>query len=245
MQYGASWQEADAHLRTTVLAEAEARGERGVYVPPFDHADIWTGHATMIEEISAQMEGAPDVVVCTVGGGGLLNGIVQGIEGQAEAGWRDTQVLAVETRGADSLGQSVKRGEHVTLDAITSVATSLGAVRVCDRTYEIATTKSWVRSVVLGDDEAGMGCWRLAEDERLIVEPACGVGVAVCYGGRLEKALGRKVRKEDRVVVVVCGGSAVSVEQIAQYKAEHGCLGDEVGQGEEMVPSAVSNNVGH
>lgn len=247
LQHGASWKEADTYLRETVLPDAEKRGEVGVYVPPFDHQDIWTGHATLIDEANVQManicgQGAkPDIVICSVGGGGLLNGIVEGVERLGDE-WKDTTILAVETKGAHSLAQSLEEDEHVTLPGITSIATSLGATRVSDKTYEIATTREQVRSSVLSDDEAAMGCWRLADDERLIVEPACGVNVALCYGGRLEKALGRQVSKDEKILIVLCGGSAVTIDQIVQFKKDFGHLGDELSRREKMtVPSAVTN----
>lgn len=246
LQYGASWREADAHLRETIIPGAQAQGQHTIYIHPFDHADIWTGHASMIPELDAQMaedfgSGAPSTLVCSVGGGGLLNGIVQGVDALGGP-WANTKILAVETRGADSLAASLEAGAHSTLPAITSIATSLGAVRVSDRTWELASKRPHqIQSVVLSDDEAAMGCWRLADDERIIVEPACGVSVALCYGGRLERALGRKVDPRERVVIVVCGGCAVTVEQLAEWKTELGCLGDEIGEGEkEVVGSAVA-----
>ncbi|GAB7357510.1 hypothetical protein MBLNU459_g0041t1 [Dothideomycetes sp. NU459] len=246
VQHGATWKDADTYLRETVLPEADRNGEVGIYVPPFDHPNLWTGHATLVSELKVQMEqmcgegAAPDAVVCSVGGGGLLNGIMEGAE-RLYGGWKDMTVLAVETKGADSLAESISQGQHVTLAGITSQATSLGATKVCDRTYELATTNKQVKSVVLSDDEAAMGCWRLADDERLIVELACGVNVALCYGGRLEKALGRPVNKSEKVVIVVCGGNAVTIDMIAGWKQEFGNLGDELSKSERAtVPSAVT-----
>lgn len=41
----------------------------------------------MIPEIKAQLGGiVPDAVVCSVGGGGLINGIILGLQ---EAGWNN------------------------------------------------------------------------------------------------------------------------------------------------------------
>ena len=85
------------------------------------------------------------------------------------------------------------------------------------------------------------GAWRFADDERMMVELACGVNVALCYGGRLEKALGRAVRPEDKVVIVVCGGSNISIEMLAGWKREFGDLSDHTSRAEkETVPSAAS-----
>ncbi|KAK0947400.1 catabolic L-serine/threonine dehydratase, partial [Friedmanniomyces endolithicus] len=255
LRRGGTWREADGYLREVVMVEAkgkkgceeeeEEEDEEGVYVPPFDHEDVWAGNATLIEEVAAQMggEGGPDVVVCSVGGGGLFNGIMQGIEGRA--GWEETTVLALETRGADSLAQSLEQGELITLPGITSLATSLGATRVSERTFELASkglVSGRVKSAVLTDGEAAMGCWRFADDERTLVELACGVNVALCYGGRLEKALGRPVGSEEKVVIVVCGGQNVTTSMVEGWRQEYGDLDKEVKTNghAESVPSTVT-----
>ncbi|KAK1064708.1 catabolic L-serine/threonine dehydratase [Friedmanniomyces endolithicus] len=253
LRRGGTWREADGYLREVVMLEArgkkggesEREEEEGVYVPPFDHEDVWAGNATLVEEVAAQMggEGAPDVVVCSVGGGGLFNGIMQGIEGRA--GWEKTTVLALETRGADSLAQSLEQGELITLPGITSLATSLGATRVSERTFELASkglVSGRVRSAVLTDAEAAMGCWRFADDERTLVELACGVNVALCYGGRLEKALGRPVGSEEKVVIVVCGGQNVTTKMVEGWRLEYGDLDRAVTTNghAESVPSTVT-----
>lgn len=44
-----------------------------------------------------------------------------------KVGWQDVSVVACETLGADSFSQSFHAGKLVTLPAITSLATTLGA----------------------------------------------------------------------------------------------------------------------
>jgi len=39
-------------------------------------------------------------------------------------------------------------------------------------------------------------CW-CADEERMVVELACGASVAMCTKEKLETALGRELRKED------------------------------------------------
>jgi L-serine/L-threonine ammonia-lyase len=58
----------------------------------------------------------------------------------------------------------------------------------------------------------------------MMVELACGVNVALCYDGRLEKALGRPVRREDKVVIVLCGGSNVTSGMLCEWRSEYGSL---------------------
>jgi L-serine/L-threonine ammonia-lyase len=217
VQHGATWQDADAYLRKEVMVKA---GSAAIYVPPFDHQDVWTGHSTLVPEVLSQLPGSapPDAIICSVGGGGLFNGIIQGLDAFKIS---STTVVAVETQGAESLYRAVEAGELITLPGITSQATSLGAVRVTQRTFDYAQRHN-VRCVTLSDAEAAMGCWRFADDERIMVELACGVNLALCYDGRLEKALGRKVRPDDKVVIVVCGGSNVTVDMLANWRKEYG-----------------------
>lgn len=71
----------------------------------------------MVDEIKDQLRGViPDLVVVAVGGGGLMNGVLEGLH---NVGWNDVPVLAMETKGADSFNACVKAGEWTELDAIT------------------------------------------------------------------------------------------------------------------------------
>lgn len=217
VQIGESWAEADAHLREVLVPEAKANGETPVYVPPFDAQEIWDGNATLVEEVLAQLPGPPDALVCSVGGGGLFSGIMQGLDA---AGYSATKVLAVETQGAHSLALSLEKDELSTLPGITSIATSLGARRVAAKAYEYAQRES-VTSVVLHDDDAIEGCVRFADDERIMVEAACGVSLALCYNGRLKQRL-PDLTEERKVVIVVCGGSNVSAEMLHKWVEKRG-----------------------
>ncbi|PVI00904.1 tryptophan synthase beta subunit-like PLP-dependent enzyme [Periconia macrospinosa] len=218
IQVGASWMEADAHLKDVVIPAAKERGEIPTYVPPFDAQEIWDGNATIVEEVLEDLGGAPDAVVCSVGGGGLFSGIMQGL---IRAGANTvTKVLAVETEGAASLALSLKEGRIATLPAITSIANALGTRSVARQTFEYAQLEN-VKSVVLTDRDAMEGCVRFADDERIMVEAACGVNLALCYGGRLKKVL-PELTKESKVVIVVCGGSNITAEMLQSYAQELG-----------------------
>ncbi|KJK82582.1 hypothetical protein H634G_02188 [Metarhizium anisopliae BRIP 53293] len=238
IQRGASWQEADKYLTETLMPDATARGEAAIYVPPFDAQQVWDGNAGITKEIVRQLPATErhypinaaagdrdanpatrvpkiDAIVCSVGGGGLFAGIVQGID---ELGLKQTTAIAVETEGADSLAQAIAKGELVTLPAITSRATSLGARRVCQRAFEYGMRDAVV-SVVLPDSEAIGACKRFLDEERLLVELACGVCPALCYNGQLGKLV-PGFNKSSVVVLVVCGGSNMTLEMMDQYAGE-------------------------
>ncbi len=59
-------------------------------IPAYDDPTVWEGHGSMVSEISRQLTAKPDAIFCSVGGGGLLGGIIIGCK---EAGWDDGECL--------------------------------------------------------------------------------------------------------------------------------------------------------
>lgn len=57
-----------------------------ILVPAYDHELLWEGHSSMIQEIARQLPKRPDAIFCSIGGGGLLGGVIIGCEKQ---GWDD------------------------------------------------------------------------------------------------------------------------------------------------------------
>ncbi|KAI5849975.1 putative serine family amino acid catabolism-related protein [Tricharina praecox] len=210
---GKSWVEADQHVRMLVEQDKD-----GYYCAPFDHPDVWEGNATLVDEILKDMNGdVPDAVVASVGGGGLLVGLQLGLE---RSGLEErTRMVAVETRGAESLNASLREGRLVTLEEITSIATSLGARTVAEKAFEVG---SWgnVISRVVSDGAAARACVRFAEEERMLVEAACGASLAAVYELGLRKMM-PELTSESKVVVVVCGGSNVNLEILEKYRTEY------------------------
>lgn len=190
--HGAAWDE--AHARATALA-----ADGGALIHPFDHPDLWEGHASLIAEAAADAP-APDRVVVAVGGGGLLCGV---LEGMRRVGWTAAPVVACETAGAASYAAALAAGRPVAIPRIDTVATSLGARRVCDRSLAWATEHA-VRSFVCDDRAAIEACAAFLDDHRMLVEPACGAALAAVYG-RAPALAGA-----ERVLVVVCGGAGVT-----------------------------------
>lgn len=194
--HGASFSEANEFALAMV-------GPTDAYIHPFDDPLLWHGHATLIDEMVRQGP-KPDVVVLSVGGGGLFCGVIEGLR---RNGWGDVPVVAVETAGADSLAQSLRAGHAVILPAITSVATSLGARAVCTQALQLAREHP-VESVVLSDAAAVDGCLALLEDHRLLTEAACGASLAALHSASAF------IAKAHCVAVVVCGGVGVTATQL-------------------------------
>ncbi|KAG5655717.1 hypothetical protein KAF25_008836 [Fusarium avenaceum] len=220
-QKGKNWAECDKYMREELLANDPS----GVYVPPFDDSRIWDGAATMVDEMRDQVEEPIDAIVCSVGGGGLVNGIMQGVESHP---WLLTKpaVIAVETTGADSLNASVVAKEHVTLPEMTSIATSLGATRVSEQTWKWSQHPSGtMKSLVVSDADAAISAVRFADDARQLVEVACGATLAPGYRGDLRRILGEGLSDEEwsrkNVVFVICGGSGVTLSMLDGYRERY------------------------
>lgn len=202
--HGASWQEAN-ELALSMVGRSDA------FIPPFDHPRIWTGHATVIDEI-AQSGVIPDAVVVSVGGGGLLCGVVEGLH---RNGMNAVPVITVETEGAASLHASIQAHKRVELPSITSIATTLGAKKVAERAFTY-TKEHEIKSIVVSDAHAVSASLRFMDDHRMVVEPACGAALAAVYDDS------PALHSYNTVVCIACGGVTMTVEQL-QARAKRLC----------------------
>ncbi len=203
--HGTVWDE--SHEHALVLAKAQG----AVYVHPFDDPLLWDGHATLIDEV-VRAGAAFDCVVASVGGGGLLAGIVEGLR---RNGLHRVPVVAVETAGAASFAAALAAGGPVTLPAITSIATSLGARRAMPRLLDLAREHEII-SVVVSDKQAVHACMRFADTTRVLVEPACGASIAALD---VHPSVFEPFKAP---LIEVCGGMGVSLARLAQWRSEFG-----------------------
>ena len=194
--HGKSYQE--AHTEAIGLISKEQ-----IYIHSFDDPLLWEGHASMIDEVKSA-EIIPDQIVLSVGGGGLLCGVMEGL---ARNQWSHIPVLAVETHGAHSLAHALNNQNHLGIDKISSIATSLGAKKVARKAFEEAQKKT-VSNHIVSDREAVAACLQFSKDHQLVVEPACGAALAPVYAGH------PSLKEKKNILVIVCGGMGVGIEQL-------------------------------
>ncbi|UIF89975.1 pyridoxal-phosphate dependent enzyme [Cupriavidus sp. UYPR2.512] len=198
--YGKSWAEANAYAMSLLT-------EHTAFIHPFDDPLLWEGHATLIDEV-AQAGVKPGSVLLSVGGGGLLCGVLTGM---MRNGWGDVPLVAVETDGAACYSASVAEGKPVSLPEITSIATSLGARSPCQKAVDWAKRHP-IRSEVVSDAAAVAACLRLLDEHRVLVEPACGAALAALDHDVQELNAGADV------LVVVCGGVCSTVADLLAWR---------------------------
>jgi L-serine/L-threonine ammonia-lyase len=220
--HGDNWNGADALAR-----ELCQTGSGSAYVPPFDHPLLWQGHSQLVDELATQMAAqggarAPDLVVASVGGGGLLSGVLHGLARQGGEWASHTRVVAAETRGSASMAAALAAGHPVRLAEIKTIATSLGALAVSEDVVRLARAHAGgVVSGVVEDADCVRACVWLADHARVLVEPACGAALAAMH--QAVAAMPAEERASAEVVLVVCGGSAISLDMLAEYRKQFAC----------------------
>lgn len=196
----------------TVLDEANHAAKKyvkeidGGLIPPFNHPTIWSGHSSMVDEFVQQCE-KPSAIVVAVGGGGLACGILEGLH---RHGWNDVPLFVVETEGAASFAASVKANKLVTLSEVNTIAGTLAAKCVASKLFDW-TQKHSITPLTVTDKEAVQACLRFLDNHRVLVEPACGVPLAVVYKNIPQ------LKDVGSILVIVCGGIGVSVDLLGKY----------------------------
>ena len=184
----------DVH-QAFAIAERIQQEEGRYFVHPFDGPAIACGTGTLGLEICDQV-GDFDVLLVPVGGGGLIAGISNAVKQLRP----DVTIIGVEPEGADTMHRSFERGAPEAIDAVRTIADSLGAPFAMD--YSFALTRRNVDELVMVDDDAlrrMMGFLFL--NLKFVAEPACAATTAAALGPLRERLAGK------RVVLVMCGSN--------------------------------------
>ena len=185
----------EAFARVREIEATEGR----TFVHPYEGPKTALGTASVGMEFIDQIAAAGtslDAVIVAAGGGGLTAGVACAVK-QMSPG---TAVYVVEPEGADTMHRSFATGTPQSLDAVRTIADSLGAPR-CEP-YSFALNRRFVDEVVLvSDDQIRDGMRLLFRSAKLAVEPAGAAALAALMYPLLARLDGQ------RVGVVVCGAN--------------------------------------
>src|SRR4051795_8994545 len=173
------------------VAEAERTG--AVFCHAYDQSEMCAGNGTLGLELLQQTGGAVDTLLVAVGGGGLIAGIATALDGHARA-------VAVEPSQCPTLARALAAGEPVDAPVSGIAADALGATRVGDIAWAVAT-RLGIESVLVDDDALARARQLLWDEWRIVVEHGAAVGLAALLSGAYKPASG------ERVAVVLCGGN--------------------------------------
>jgi threonine dehydratase len=170
--------------------------ERGLtLVHPFDDLQVIAGQGTVGLELIEDVPDA-DVVLVTVGGGGLISGVAAAVKARRP----NARVIGIEPEGASGMTQSLARGEPVRLTSVNTVADGLSAPFA--GRHNLAHVQAFVdEMIVLSDQEILDAIPVLMERCKIVPEPAASAAIAPLLSGRLT------LPAQSRVVAVICGGN--------------------------------------
>jgi threonine dehydratase len=174
-------------------ARALVQSTGAAFVHPYDNLMVMAGQGTVAAEFLTQVPEL-DVLLCPVGGGGLLSGTAVA----ARALKPGVRVLGVEPAGADDAARSLHSGTlQPSLDPHTIADGLRGAL--APRTF--AEIRRGVDDILTVSEEAIVGAMReLWEVLKIIVEPSGAVPYAAV------RAAGAPF-KAQRVGIVLSGGN--------------------------------------
>ena len=162
------------------IAEVRAEHPEAFFAPPYDHYRVVAGNSTLGREVIERLhtpEAPLDYIVCPIGGGGLISGIIVA---------RDILAPGLEVIGAEPLlgndaAQSLREGRLVNLDAEPmTIADGTRTTSVGNLNWEIIRD-GLKRIVEVPEERIAEGLRALYAYANLKVEPtgALSVGAAL------------------------------------------------------------------
>jgi threonine dehydratase len=182
-EYATAYEAAIEHAETT----------GAVYCHAYDQPAITAGAGTLGLEILEDLAGEVDTVVLAVGGGGLMAGVAAATEGFA-------RVIGVEPVAIPTLHTALAEGGPTDVSVAGIAADSLGARRLGDIAYAVAT-RTGVQSVLVSDDDIIKARQRLWDEYRIVVEHGAATALAALTSGAYRPA------EAERFAVVLCGAN--------------------------------------
>ncbi|OAX38039.1 tryptophan synthase beta subunit-like PLP-dependent enzyme [Rhizopogon vinicolor AM-OR11-026] len=193
------------------LRDAVKKDINGVLVPAYDSPVLWDGHSSMVTEMQKQLPIQPDAIFCSVGGGGLIGGIIQGCK---NVGWDEVPIVALETTGSNCFYNAIAiNTQHFTskvpsipsieaedsspytieivdkdnvaipyMKELKSRAASLGASSPASGVVRMALDRAGgVRCVCIPDEMAMYTARLFADDHKMLTELACSTTLTPGY----------------------------------------------------------------
>jgi threonine dehydratase len=172
---------------------ARQRETGAMLMHAYDQPEVVAGAGTLAQEIETQGGAAPDSVLVSVGGGGLIAGVAAWFEHRA-------RVVSLEPERAPTLYRAREAGAPVDVDVGGIAADSLGARRIGAIAWDVA--RRHVPQALLLTDEAIRAAqqwwWR---EFKLALEPGASLGLAALQTGAYRPTANEKV------CLILCGAN--------------------------------------
>ena len=191
--YGASVVFCEPNQTAREAACADAIAKTGAtLIHSFENEDVMAGQGTATIELLEDV--GVDVVMCPVGGGGLLAGTAVA----AKSTKPKIKVVAAEPANADDAAQSFRTGKRIVTEKEFTIADGL-RTNVGEATFPII--QRYVDDVVTVSEEAIVSAMRtIWETMKIVIEPSAAVPYAAIVESKIN--IGGK-----RVGIILTGGN--------------------------------------
>lgn len=174
-------------------ATKRAADTGALFCHAYDLPEVCAGQGTLGLEFLEQTGGEVDTVLIAVGGGGLMAGVAAALEGTA-------RVVGVEPETIPTLERALHAGQPVDVDVSGIAADSLGATRLGDIAFSVAS-RTGVHPVLVPDAAIIEARRHLWAEYRLAVEHGTAAALAALRSGAYRPS------PDERVMVVLCGAN--------------------------------------
>ncbi len=191
---------ATLHVTGAAYADAlaaclERQRETGALLThAYDQEEVIIGAGTLAAEIDRQAGAAPDSILVSVGGGGLICGIASWYANTA------TRVIALEPELAPTLHAARAANEPVDVNVSGIAADALGAKRIGSLAWPV--TQQHVQTTFMLSDasirDAQLWLW---QHLKIAAEPSAALGLAAL------KTDMYRAKKDEKVCLVICGAN--------------------------------------
>lgn len=169
------------------------------FIHPFDDEKVICGQGTVALEIFDELEKV-DVIVCPIGGGGLISGIALA----AKEINPNIKIIGVQAEGANAMEQSFKSGNLTSLQFVRTIADGIAVKNPGDLTFSYI--KEYVDDIVtVSDLEIAESFLVLSEKHKLLAEASGAASLAAL----------RKLNFEGKNVVSIISGGNIDMLTIS------------------------------
>jgi len=179
--------QAASHDRLLQLMEETGR----TYLPPFDDPHVIAGQGTIGLEIAEDVPDA-DLIVCPIGGGGLVAGVATAT---------DTRLVGVEPELSAAFSAGLAAGESVHIEMKPTSADGLAPPFAGELNLAIGRERL-AQVALVTEDEIAAGMRFLYARAKLACEPSGAAAVGALLAGKVP------VEPGSTVVAIVSGGNA-------------------------------------
>ncbi|MEP1095779.1 MAG: pyridoxal-phosphate dependent enzyme [Cyclobacteriaceae bacterium] len=194
-------------METEQKAAEYAKDIGGVLIHPYNDPEIIKGQGTIGVEIEEQV---PDVnvVMCPIGGGGLISGLASYFNPST-----DVQVIGSQPENAAEMYHSIESGHIVDPSDLKTISdATAGGIEEGSLTFEICS--QLLHGIDLcTEEQIKEAIAFMAKNHQTIIEPGAALSVATLLNSR---------KYEGKNVVVVVTGKKINMGLLTEILADYG-----------------------